>query len=1056
MSFKHLMQSAIIVISMLALSKAAPTPAIPENSYSGLKWRLVGPMRAGWSTCAAGDPTEPGTFYFGAADGGVWKTTDVGRTWAPLFDRATVASVGALVLAPSDPNIIYVGTGQVETRYDIAAGNGVYRSRDGGKSWEHLGLDETRHIGRIVVDPRNPDTALVAAMGHVFGPSIERGVFRTADGGKTWQKVLYKDENTGAVDLAADPAMPDVVYAALWQARCYPWQSYFTPLAGPGSGIYKSSDGGKNWAPLTRHGLPEGPLGRIGLALAPGTRGTRVYAVISAENGSGLYRSDNGGEDWLKVNDDASLADWYFGRLTVDPRDPDTVYVMGRSVRKSADAGRTFTFFKGAPGGDDYHFLWIHPRDPLRMILASDQGTVITVNGGKNWSSWYNQPTGQFYHLAVDERFPYWIYSGQQDSGTAAVASHSDYGQLTFRDWHPVGGDERDYDIPDPADPDIVYGSGLGGRLSRFDTRTGQVQNISPWPVSTYGARPTAVRYRYDWITPLAISRSAPYSIFLGSQFLFRSDDRGQNWTTVSPDLTGAVEGTKNCGDSVPIDRARACGYGVIYAIALSPKGNGEIWVGTDSGLIQLTRDAGKTWQNVTPPGLSDWSKVAQIDASAADPATAYAAIDRHRLDDYGPHAFRTHDYGKTWADISGDMPRDCYVNVVRQDPVEPKLLFAGTSRGALVSFDDGDHWQQLQLNLPPGGVNDLAIHGNDLVAATQGRAIWIMDEISPLRRLGTEVTGSDAFLFPPSAAYRLRQNENRDTPLPYDEPILPDAPAGAVIDYYLGTAPKEPVVLEIMDSTGSLVRRFSSDDEPPGLRAEQYFANLWLTPHDPLPASLGHNRFVWSLRCARPQAIQYDFSIAAMPGNTPLLPEGALVLPGQYQVRLTVGGRKYSQPLDVVMDPRVKITSAALADQLDIERRIADAMAQSSSAHAEVSAIAARLKNVTGKMRASKELTSLLSAAQSVAADLEKFRTGETADNLAEINSVLGGLETDIESADRAPTTPQQDVLKMYAQQLDTALAHWKQLRSGPVAELDGKIRSAGLPSIMSDSGKQ
>ncbi len=1019
---------------------------VPEPACSDLKWRLIGPLRAGWSTCAAGDPSAPETFYFGAADGGIWKTADAGHTWVSLFDKEAIASIGALELAPSDSQIIYAGTGQPEPRYDIAAGNGVYRSRNGGKTWEHLGLADSRHIGRIVVDPRDPDTVIVAALGHVFGPNLERGVFRTTDGGRTWQKVLFKDENTGAVDLARDLSNPDVLYAALWQMRCNPWQSYFTPLAGPGSGIYKSVDGGRNWAPVSTRGLPGGPLGRIGLA----AKGARVYAAISAETGAGLYRSDDGGENWQQSSDDASLADWYFARLTIDPRNSDTVYVMGRSVRRSTDGGKTFTITKGAPGGDDYHFLWINPKDPRRMILASDQGTTISLNGGDSWSSWYNQPIGQFYHLATDERFPYWIYSGQQDSGTVAVASRSDYGQLTFRDWHPIGGDERDYDIPDPTNPDIVYGSGLGGRLSRWDARTGQVQNVSPWPVSSYGARPTTVRYRYDWITPLAISRQEPHALYFGAQVLFRSIDGGQHWDTISRDLTGAVEGTKDCAGNVPSERARACGYGIIFTIGLSPSNKDVIWIGTDNGLIQLTRDGGKSWQNVTPPGLPDWSKVAQIDPSAADPATAFAAIDRHRIDDYGPHAYRTHDYGKTWTEIGGGLPKEAYVNVVRQDPVQPKLLFAGTSRGVFVSFGDGDYWQPLQLNLPMSGVNDLAIHGNDLIAATQGRAIWVLDDISPLRHMPAEVIGADVYLFPPAPAFRLIQNQNKDTPLPPDEPTAPNPPEGAILDYYLAHAPEGVVTLEIFDSAGKLVQKFQSDQAPQTPAAEQYFAERWLTPRAALPARPGHNRFTWNLRYPRPQALQYEYSIAAVAGGTEALPAGALVLPGRYEVRLKAGGRTYSRPLTVQLDPRVKVSASDLAAQLAFERQAADGMALSTSTCREIAGISKRLAETRGKMQGRQDLAAVMSSMQSMAEELDRFQNGSSSDNIAEIGTTLTGLETDVEGTDQAPTAPEREVLQTYSRRLEAAVARWKQLRSGPLSDLDHRIQAAGFPSIL------
>ena len=1058
MNLRRLSLSFAVLLLLISAAVATAAPVPPED-YSALRWRLVGPLRGGWGTCASGVPGQPETFYFGAADGGVWKTTDAGRTWNPLFDHEKAASIGALAVAPSDPAVIYVGTGQVTSRWDIASGGGVYRSGDGGKTWEPRGLADSRHIGRLWVDPRNADVVLVAAQGHVFGPNAERGVFRSTDGGRNWEKVLFVDDNTGAVDLAADPAVPDTLFAATWQVRYYPWLSYFTPSVGPGSGIYKSADGGKTWTHLTGHGLPAGPLGRIGLAVAPGSRGARVYATINTNGpGAGLYRSDNGGANWQYVNTSEGLASDYFSMIAADPRNQDTVYVMGQSIRRSADGGKTFEFFRGAPGGDDYHFLWIDPERPERMIVASDQGTVVTVNGGGSWSSWYNQPTGQFYHVATDDRFPYWIYSGQQDSGTVGVASRSDYGQLTFRDWHPVGGDERDYDIPFPGDPDIIYGSGLGGRLSRWDGRTGQVSNVAPWPVSTYGARPTSVRYRTTWVTPLAISTLPPHAIYQGAQVLFRSTDGGQHWETISPDLSGAVPGTKDCetGD-VPVSRARACGFGVISTIAPSPIDKDLVWVGTDDGLIHLTLDGGKHWRNVTPPGLAEWSRVAQIDASAIASGTAYAAVDRHRLDDDRPYLYVTHDLGKTWRAATSGLPAEGWVAVVRQDTVLPRLLFAGTSRGAFVSFDDGVHWQPLQLNLPTTGVNDLTIHGNDLVAATEGRSLWVLDDISPLRHLGGSVVGND-ILLPPAMAYRVGANQNRDTPLPLDEPRAFNPPAGAILDYVLPAAVRGPVVLEIVDSKGQVVRSFRSDETPKRPEASQYFANDWLRAPSALPARPGHNRFVWDLRGPRPRALEYDYSIAAVPGaDTPELPQGIFVLPGTYQARLTADGQTVTQPLRVAMDPRVKTPQADLLAQHEMYAAVSQALARVTDAQERIEEVSKRLKTLDGELADRPGSAALRDLAKKVAADLAGFgsapgrrRAARGEDNLAAIAAVLTPLATDLEGADRAPNAPQREAFDLYRKRLDAALAKWQALLNGEIRDLDRQARAAGLAPVV------
>ncbi len=689
-------------VASVAFLSAIPSPAastdVADAMLAGLQWRLVGPFRGGWSTMAAGIADQPGTFYFGTAGGGVWKTTNAGATWESTSEGITDAAIGAIAIAPSNPKVLYAGAGHPEPRYDIASGNGVYKTMDGGAHWQNVGLKATRHIGAILIDPRDENTVLVGALGHIFGPSPDRGVFRTTDGGTTWKKTLFVDNQTGVSDLAADPAHPNIVFASAWTARDWPWLSYFTPIEGEGSAIYASQDAGLTWKRLNGEGWPKGKLGRIGLAVTHlKSDATRIYASIDSEEHGGLYRSDDAGAHWQKVNDAKAVSTWYESRLTVAPNDPDTLYTVGQSIHKSTDAGKTFTIFKGAPGGDDYHYVWINPKHPNHIITASDQGTVVSVDDGAHWSDWYNQPTGQFYHLATDNRFPYWIYSGQQDSGTVGIASRSDYGAISFRDWHPVGGDERDYDIPDPEDPNIVYGSGLGSRISRWDSRTGEVQNVSPWPVSAYGARPTDVKYRYTWISPIAFSAHAPYAFYAGTQVLFRSNDKGQHWDIISPDLTGKRDGAKHCDGDVPIANATACGYGVIYSIAPSPRSNDEIWIGTDNGRIQMTANGGKRWNDVTPKSIPAWSRIDSLDLSALEPGTAYAAVDNHRQDDFRPMAVRTHDNGKTWTKIANGLPDGHFVAVVRADPLRKGLLYAGTDAGVYVSFDDGDRWQPLQ-----------------------------------------------------------------------------------------------------------------------------------------------------------------------------------------------------------------------------------------------------------------------------------------------------------------------------------------------------------------------
>ena len=1029
----------------LALSSGIARSA-PEDIASALRWRLIGPFRAGWGTAVAGIPDQPDVYYFGAAGGGVWKTTDAGHTWSSIFDRGPPA-IGAIAIAPSDPRTIYVGTGQITTRYDVAAGAGMYRSSDGGASWHSIGLEDTRHIAAILVDPRDARTLLVAALGHVFGPNAERGVFRSDDGGATWQRTLFVSEHTGAVDLAVDPRDPEIVFAALWQVRYRPWLNYFTPDIGPESGIYKSADGGRHWTHLAGSGWPDGPLGRIGLAATRTAEGTRVYAVVDAEKNGGLYRSDDAGANWQRVNDDSELIDGYFARLTLMPGDPDTVYVMGRSIHRCTAGGARCEIVKGSPGGDDYHDLWINPQHPDHMITGADQGTVVTVDGGAHWSSWYNQPTGQTYHLAADHRFPYWIYAGQQDNGTLRAASRSDYGSLTFRDWSPVGADERDYDIPDPVDPDIVYGSGLGGRLSRWDARNGEVQNISPWPVTAYGVRPTTVKYHYTWITPIAVSSVAPYPLYQGAQVLFRSPDRGAHWQTISPDLSARRPAAKACAGDLDAERARDCGYGVIFSIALSPRDNDEIWVGTDDGLVQLTRDAGASWRAVTPKAVPAWAKVATVDLGPT-PGSAYLAVDNHRQDDFTPRAFRTRDYGATWTAITDGLPAGQFVTVLRADPARDGLLYAGTERGVFVSFDDGAHWTPLQRDLPNAIVTDLLVHDRDLIVATMGRAIWVLDDLTPLRQANAIAPQGQAFLFAPAPAIRVRANQNKDTPLPPEEPAGENPPAGAMIDYWLAHDARGPLQIEIRDERGTIVRSFASDESRQDPGADRYFAATWLHPQDAPSPRAGAHRFVWDLRYPRPQAPGYEYSISTAWGaDTPIVPQGALVPPGQYRVLMRVDGRDYEAALSVRADPRVSFDAAGADAALELMRATQRALARLTDATLEVGYLTAQLEATEKSVSAG----GARAAIASLRKQLEPLTSGEEDTNtrLAGIAEGLTALENDLEGTDAAPTEPQRQLLAACDERLERALTLWQQIEREGLARLNTALERDGLAPI-------
>jgi photosystem II stability/assembly factor-like uncharacterized protein len=1024
----------------IAGAQTQPDPGL----FSDLHWRELGPFRAGWATAVEGVAAKPDTFYFGAAGGGVWRSDDAGRTWQGLFQHGPAASIGAIAVAPSKPNVIYIGTGQPEPRYDIAAGLGVFKSMDGGAHWTALGLADTRYIGKIWVDPKNADVVLVGAQGHFFGPSAERGLFRSTDGGKTWSHVLKINDWTGVVDIASDPKNPRLLFASAWEAHQYPWLSYFTPVTGAGSAIYRSKDGGATWTRLSGNGWPSSALGRIGLGVTHTSKDTRVYAAVDSDEAGGLYRSDDGGTHWARVNDSSEFNSWYASRLTVAPNDPDVVYTVGQSIRRCAQGGKICDIVKGSPGGDDYHHVWINPLHPDHMITGSDQGAVVSVNGGRTWSSWYNQPTGQFYHLAADDRFPYWIYSGQQDSGTVAIASRSDYGQLTFRDWHPIGGDERDYDIPDPADPMIVYGSGLGGRVSKWDGRTGQVQDVSPWIESNYGKRPTLTKYHYLWMTPLAASSTGPASLYLGAQVLFRSRDQGRNWSTISGDLTGKTADARNCDGEVSRADAKVCGYGTISAISPSPRHADEIWVGTDDGLIQLTRDGGATWSNVASSDIPLWAKVQSLDVSTLADGVAYAAIDAHRIDDFQPHVLRTGDYGQTWQEIDASLPRDHFVGVMRADPVKQGLLYAGTDEGIFVSFDDGARWVPLQQNLPTAWITDLLVHGDDLIAATQGQALWVLDDLEPLREIASGLAQEPVHLFAPARAFRVHPDNNKDTPLPPETPAGENPPAGAVVDYWLGAGTNGPVTLQILDAGGNVVRRFSSAEPAQTPKAERYFAKTWTRKPQALAATPGMHRFIWDLRYERPDAAEYSYSIAAVWGRaTPIEPGGPIVLPGAYTVVLEANGQRRIATLSVVEDPRVTASAADLAASLAMSQKIDATLAEASDLYREQAALRklldGRFPKAAGKAEAT--IRTLV--------DRLRAKPAPGAATFESLARSLASIERALESADAAPTPVQQQFVAEIMSKLETAKREWTATKAGTFAELNAALMATGEKPI-------
>src|SRR6266850_145737 len=860
------------------------------NLYAGLHWRMIGPFRAGRVNAVSGVAGQPDTFYFASVGGGVWKSLNSGRTWTPVFDANNVASIGAIGVAASNPNVVYVGTGEADMRDSIQFGDGIYKSIDAGKAWKHIGLKSTRQIGRIIVDPKNPNVMFVAALGHAYGASPDRGVYRSRDGGASWQRVLFKNEDVGAIDLAFDAANSQIVYATLWNVRRPPWFIY-TPANGPGAGIFKSVDGGTTWKEISA-GIPADNRGHIGIAVAPTNR-NRVYAVVDAKEG-GLFVSNDAGANWTKVSSDKRIWDrgWYFEKVTVDPKNPDTVYVMNTSVYRATEGGKSWTAIKGAPGGDDYHQLWINPTDPKRMILASDQGAIVTVDGAVTWSSWYNQPTAQIYHVAADYRIPFWITGAQQDSGAVGTPSHSIHSEISNRDWEGLcSGGESGYTAPDPLHPEILF----GGTVSRCNVLTGETKNVSP----ERGAPEN--KFRHAWTQPLVFSRADPRTLYYANQFLYKTTNGGESWTQISQDMTREDPGVPaNLNEAAAADAPSDKRRGVIYTIAPSPLRASMIWIGTDDGLIHLTNDDGKTWQNVTPPGLTSWSKVTMIEASHFDVNEAYAAVERHQLQDYEPHIYRTRDSGKTWTEITKGLPSGIYAPTVKEDPHRRGLLFAGTERAVFVSFDDGDHWQSIQLNLPAASMRDLDIHYDDLIVETQGRGFWVLDDITALRQIDDDVAKAPAYLFRPADAFNLPQSSDNGTPMPRDEPLAENPPYGAMIDYYLKSNAAGPVMLEILDPSGVVIRRYASDDKYPAVDPNALnIPVFWVRAPEPLSTNTGMHRWIWDLRPTAPPR---------QAGGGGGFGRGvANVLPGTYTVKLTVDGKSYIQQLGVKMDPRSK-----------------------------------------------------------------------------------------------------------------------------------------------------
>ena len=1046
-----LLLSAVGVALGVRMAAAALPDAeqkFDQKIFGEMRWRSIGPFRGGRSLAVTGVRGQPEVYYFGSVGGGVWKTNDAGRTWNPIFDGEPIASIGAIAVAPSDANVIYVGSGEADMRSSISYGNGMYKSTDAGKRWSHIGLEDSRQIARIVVDPDDSERVFVAALGHAYGPNKERGVYRSNDGGKTWQQVLFKDENTGAIDLAMEPGSPKSIYAALLETRRPPW-SIYAPSKGPLTGLYRSRDGGEHWEQLTGHGLPSEELGRMGIAFAP-SNPQRIYLIADAKEG-GLYRSDDGGENWVRVSKDARIwgRGWYFCEVSVDSKDPDTVYVPNTSTYRSRDGGKTFTAIKGAPGGDDYHQLWIDPDNPQRMVLGCDQGVIVTRNGGETWSSWYNQATGQFYHVATDNRFPYWVFGAQQDSGAAATPSRSNYRTLNFHDWRPMeAGGESDYVAPDPVNPEIIY----GGSVARQDLHNEEVQQIPPTLI--YPGE-----YRRTWTLPLIFSEVAPHVLYFSAQVLFRTADGGSSWQKISPDLTREDPGVPvNLDAATAADAPASVRRGVIYTIAPSPVRAGEIWVGTDDGLVQLTRDEGKTWNNVTPKELTPWSKVTHLAASRFEVGKAFAAVDRHRLEDLEAYLYRTKDFGKTWQRVSNGIPEGSFLNCVREDPKVAGLLYACTEKGVYVSFNDGHDWQPLQLNLPTTSVRDLVIHGDDLVIATFGRSFWVLDDIAPLRQWSAKVGSSDAWLFEPQTAYRVRPGSDEGTPIPFDEPQAENPPTGAVLDYYLKEKQTEPVQLEIFDAAGKPIRRFASTDEAPKTNPDDLDIPMyWVHDAEPLSAEAGMHRFVWDLR----------YAFAGARRRSRRGGGGPIAVPGRYTVKLTAAGKTISVPLVVKMDPRVKTSVADLERQFQLASKLATGVGEFSAAVARADdlqkQVAARSKEATGNAEVVSALAELEKKVGAVAGSgagggfgyFGIAVPGEQPTTLRQVSAAYGALLGIVESADTAPSADATAASEKWEAAGKATIERWDAVQARELVRVNSLLEKAHLQSLKSGDEK-
>jgi photosystem II stability/assembly factor-like uncharacterized protein len=1034
-----------MVLSLLAVSPVF-AQSTGQGLFGGMRWREIGPYRAGRTRALAGVPSQPATFYIGAVNGGVWKTTDAGETWHPIFDDQPTGSIGAIAVAPSDPNVIYVGSGEGLERPDLSYGDGVYKSTDAGKSWTHLGLRDTQQIPQVVVDPHNPNRVFVAALGHPYGANEERGIFRSTNGGKTFKKILYKDASTGGSDVEIDPNNSNIVYAGLWQTRQGPWEN--GAWNGASGGLFKSTDGGDTWSQIKGGGLPD-DISQVDIAIAP-SNSNRIYATVATDRAVNIYRSDDAGKTWANATTDPRPALRIGGGdlpvPKVDPKNPDVLYTCSTVVWKSSDGGKTWFGLRGAPGGDDYQNMWINPNNSGVILLTSDQGAIVSENGGTSWSSWYNQPTAQMFHVTIDNAFPYRACGGQQDSGSACVPSRGDDGLITFHDWHPVGIEEYGYAAPDPLDPDTVF----GGKVTSYNRRTGQIAEVEPSPMRNYRTLRTA---------PLVFSSADPHILYFGANTIWKTSDRGQNWTEISGDLSRATwETPRTVEPYTDTPTAKPTQRGVVYTLAPSPLDVNQLWAGTDDGLIWQTSNGGKTWANVTPPELKPWWKVSIMDASHFDKQTAYAAINTLRLDDMRPHLFRTHDGGKTWKEIDNGIPDGAPTDVIREDTVRKGLLFAGSETQVWVSLDDGDHWQSLRLNMAATSIRDLQIKGDDLIAGTHGRGYMVLDDITPLRQIDPETAKANAYLFEPQVALRIRSNMNPPTPWPPEMANGKNPPDGAIIDYYLGAKAGGPVTLEIADGAGKLVRRYSSADVVADLDPDYPVPLYWARQPRGLSAEPGQHRFLWDMRYApAPGIVSGPDAGQAVPGDTPSVPTSPFVMAGDYTVKLTAGGKTYTRPLKIVMDPRVKTAVADLQAQFDLSKQMYDGLVEVATGIDEIDVLRQQLKKQKPKGESEEAAEAFDKKLEAVEGHSSPGGRGAVSSSgpptLLAVRSQLNRLQHEMQSADVAPTAAMVVACAATRRQLADAMVRWNTLKTTDLPKMNAQLKRSKLPTLALDT---